>query len=47
LYPKSSTKELYDDMLKLYRQYEDYVLHDRENPEKYRLSFIYKYFPNK
>ena len=45
LYPQNSTKELYDDMISLYHQYEDYMLHNKENPEKCRLNFVHKYFP--
>ena len=47
LYPQEGTKELYDEMLKLYHQYEEFMLHDKEDPEKSRLSFIHEYFPEK
>lgn len=42
--PQELTKELYDDMLEVYRKYEQHVLYGKENPELYRLNFISKYF---
>ncbi len=35
---------LYDDMLKLYKNYEDFILKNGEDPELARLEFIKKYF---
>ncbi len=37
-------KELYTDMLELYRKYENFKINQEENPEKYRIEFINKYF---
>jgi len=42
--PIEKYKELYDDMLEIYRHYEDYILKDGKNPEKLRQNFINKYF---
>ncbi|MFX0073764.1 MAG: hypothetical protein ACFFAO_22010, partial [Candidatus Hermodarchaeota archaeon] len=40
----TKTKELYDDMLILYKKFEDYILQNGENPEVYRKNFLKKYF---
>ena len=40
----SEYKELYDDMLEVYRKCENYVLKNGENPEKFRREFIKKHF---
>lgn len=42
--PLSEYKELYDDMLEVYRKCENYVLKNGENPEKFRRKFIKKHF---
>jgi len=42
--PNSKNKELYDDMLELYKKFEDYVLHNNPYPETDRKAFIQKYF---
>ncbi len=42
--PNKKYIELYDDMLKLYKYYEDYILYNGEDPELARLNFIKKYF---
>lgn len=42
--PNKKYIELYDDMLKLYKNYEDYILNNGEDPELARLEFIKKYF---
>ncbi|MFW9782710.1 MAG: xylulokinase [Candidatus Heimdallarchaeota archaeon] len=42
--PQSEYKELYDDMLEVYRNCENYVLKKGENPEKLRKNFIKKHF---
>ena len=41
---RKSTKQIYDNMLVLYHEYERYILHGKENPEPHRLDFISKYF---
>ncbi|MHA1490055.1 MAG: xylulokinase [Promethearchaeota archaeon] len=40
----SKCKKLYDDMLKLYKKYEAFILRKGKNPEKSRKEFIKKYF---
>ena len=47
LLPQEATKELYNDMLSLYHEYEEFYLNSKENPERNRLHFIHKYFPKK
>ncbi|MGQ4875820.1 MAG: xylulokinase [Promethearchaeia archaeon] len=42
--PQLEYKELYDEMLELYKKYEDFILRNKPNPEKYRQKFIEKYF---
>lgn len=42
--PVQKYKELYDEMLELYRNYENYILKSGENPEKLRNNFIKKHF---
>ncbi|MFX1498848.1 MAG: xylulokinase [Promethearchaeota archaeon] len=42
--PVQKYKELYDDMLELYKNYENYILKNGENPEKLRNYFIKKHF---
>ncbi|MFX1297284.1 MAG: xylulokinase [Promethearchaeota archaeon] len=42
--PNKNSKRLYNDMLNLYRKYEDYIVRNGENPEIYRHSFIKRYF---
>jgi xylulokinase len=42
--PNDDYKELYNDMLKLYKMYEDHILRNGEDPETLRLKFIEKYF---
>jgi len=42
--PDEKYIELYDDMLKLYKNYEDFILNNDEDPELKRLEFIKKYF---
>ncbi|MFW9947768.1 MAG: xylulokinase, partial [Candidatus Odinarchaeota archaeon] len=42
--PLSEYKELYDDMLEVYRKCENYVLKKGKNPEKCRRDFIKKHF---
>ncbi len=44
LEPNNKYIELYEDMLMLYKNYEDYVLNKGEDPELARLDFIKKYF---
>lgn len=44
LRPQKAVIELYDDLLKLYHEYEEFVLYGKENPEKNRLNFIHKHF---
>ncbi|MFX0017293.1 MAG: xylulokinase [Promethearchaeota archaeon] len=45
--PSRNYKELYADMLELYRKCEDFSLKNGENPERLRKEFIEKYFKNK
>ncbi len=42
--PLSEYKELYDDMLEVYRKCENYILENGENPEDLRRNFIKKHF---
>lgn len=42
--PNEKYFELYDDMLELYKNYEEFVLNNKEDPERTRLEFIKKYF---
>ena len=42
--PNKSKRGLYNDMLNLYKKYEDYILRNSDNPEIYRQNFIRKYF---
>ncbi|MFX1389266.1 MAG: xylulokinase [Promethearchaeota archaeon] len=42
--PDNRYIELYNDMLELYRKYEDYIHKNKENPELSRQEFIKKYF---
>ena len=42
--PNEKYFRLYDDMLKLYEKYEQYILKNGENPEIARLEFVKKYF---
>ncbi|MFW9902064.1 MAG: xylulokinase [Candidatus Thorarchaeota archaeon] len=42
--PENEYLELYDDMLVLYKNYEDFIFRNRSNPEFARLEFIKKYF---
>ncbi|MFX0032055.1 MAG: xylulokinase [Candidatus Hodarchaeota archaeon] len=42
--PKEQYKELYSDMLEIYRHFEEYILKEGKNPEKLRQNFINKYF---
>ncbi|UCD02484.1 MAG: carbohydrate kinase [Promethearchaeota archaeon] len=42
--PQKEFKDLYDDMLELYKKFEEYILKNKENPELARLEFIKKYF---
>ncbi len=42
--PNKKYNDLYDDMLKLYKNYEDYILKNGEDPELARLEFIKKFF---
>jgi xylulokinase len=42
--PDNRYKELYDDMVELYRKYEEFILKNKQNPESYRQEFIMKYF---
>jgi sugar (pentulose or hexulose) kinase len=42
--PREMYKELYDNMLELYKKCENYILKKGEDPEKLRLKFIKKYF---
>ena len=44
--PENEYLELYDDMLVLYKNYEDFILRNGINPEFARLEFIKKYFKN-
>jgi xylulokinase len=37
-------KELYTEMLEIYRKYENYVIYGGKNPEQYRTDFITKFF---
>lgn len=42
--PTEACRQLYDDMLKIYSKYEDFILKNAENPEIHRLEFVKKYF---
>jgi len=42
--PNHRNENLYDDMVKLYKKYEKFIVDDAENPEKERQKFIEKYF---
>jgi xylulokinase len=42
--PLSEYKELYDDLLEVYRKCENYILKNEEDPEQLRINFIKKYF---
>jgi len=42
--PNFKYKELYNDMLILYKKCEDYILKKGEDPEPFRKKFIEKYF---
>jgi xylulokinase len=42
--PESKYIELYDDLLILYEKFENFALHNGENPELSRLEFIKKYY---
>jgi len=42
--PIDKYKQLYDDMLELYRRFEEFVLKNKENPDAFRKKFINKYF---
>jgi len=42
--PNKGYKRLYNDMLNLYKRYEDYILRTNNDPEIYRQNFIKKYF---
>jgi xylulokinase len=44
LWPQRTTIELYDELLTLYHEYEQFILYGKENPEKARLNFIQKHF---
>jgi len=44
--PNDDYKDLYDDMVELYKKCEVFVLRNGENPEPFRQKFIKKYFPN-
>ncbi|MBD3256608.1 MAG: hypothetical protein GF383_16060, partial [Candidatus Lokiarchaeota archaeon] len=44
IYPQENTKKLYEDMLRLYEKYEDFILRGGKDPESIRLKFIKKYF---
>ncbi len=44
--PDKVYRELYDDMLELYRKCEDFILRNGEDPELFRKKFIKKYFPS-
>ncbi len=42
--PRKKYRKLYDDMVFLYKEYEDFVLRGGINPEKYRQKFMELYF---
>ncbi|MFX1501445.1 MAG: xylulokinase [Promethearchaeota archaeon] len=42
--PDKKCIELYEDMLELYRKYEEFILRNGNNPESARLEFVKKYF---
>ncbi len=42
--PNEKYFELYDDMLELYENYENYILNNGKDPEQARIEFIKKYF---
>jgi sugar (pentulose or hexulose) kinase len=42
--PNDKNKELYNEMVDLYKKYEDYILRNGEDPEPTRKQFIEKYF---
>ncbi len=42
--PRLQYRQLYDDMVKLYKKHEDYYLNKGPNPEPFRKEFIRKYF---
>lgn len=44
--PRAEYKELYDDMVLLYKEYEDHILRGGKNPENKRQKFIEIYFKN-
>jgi xylulokinase len=42
--PRKHYKKLYDDMVLLYKEYEDFILRETKNPEKNRQKFYQSYF---
>ena len=42
--PIEACRQLYNDMLKIYGKYEDFILRSAENPETHRIEFAKKYF---
>ena len=42
--PNNKYTKLYEDMVSLYKKYEDFILKNREDPQLERLEFIKKYF---
>jgi len=44
--PNQRYTVLYNDMLTIYKKYENYILRNGEDPERYHKSFIKKYFDN-
>jgi xylulokinase len=42
--PRSEYSELYNEMLELYRRYENYILFNGKNPEPHQKKFIAKFF---
>ncbi len=42
--PNEKYFQLYDDMLELYKKYEQYILNNRQDPEIARLDFVKNYF---
>ncbi|MFX1566822.1 MAG: xylulokinase [Promethearchaeota archaeon] len=44
--PNNEYVALYDDMLGLYKKYEEFITKNKKNPESFRLEFIKKYFSN-
>lgn len=47
IFPRDEYKELYDDMVLLYKEHEEFVLKGGKNPEESRQKFIEVYFNNK